>query len=533
MSDSEIPRSTRSSKLPLLKGLVGPERTVRKKSSTDGEKTPKTPKTPKTEETTPPKSQDEQQPHTSTPVNKTINEEKLNLSNIKLEDSPPRVIFEFNYEENTSRLRYENIVFNPVDPTEDDGHTTRVGHSTFYRTVDSPIEEELKANESKEEEEDEVFVSQEEQKSLTNPENNESGPRSPEKSQHSETEPRSKHSPKRSSSRQQSPRKSTHTSSSSLPNYEDENTMSEPKYTQPLTRSGLKLFLTNFEMWAMNKKLDFKGQKMGLPLAIQNDVAQQWFIINKSHVTDDKVTFELLVDKFLKECPMDGEDENLGFIEVLSRKQKPTEKASVFMQRIRYLLEEEWSKFNEKDVVHSMCRQLSLPLRRYIECRGSPSTYEELIGLVLEYETECGQEDESITIKKEKIGIHTAPAQPLAFDMEIIKDKIDKMDASIKMLSKIGYQKNSGKQQEQGRDNEKRDFRTDDRRGRNFQNAPKCNYCHRPGHMIANCRTRMNANRNAQRWSENANYRSQEQQPQQYYGQPSYQYQGNGQRWTQ
>jgi hypothetical protein len=81
-------------------------------------------------------------------------------------------------------LSDENIVFNTVDPTEYHGHTTRVGHSTFYRTVDSPIEEDSKANQSQHEEEDEVYVSQEEQKSLANPENNESGPRSPTKSQH-------------------------------------------------------------------------------------------------------------------------------------------------------------------------------------------------------------------------------------------------------------------------------------------------------------------------------------------------------------
>lgn len=180
-----------------------------------------------------------------------------------------------------------------------------------------------------------------------------------------------------------------------------------PKFTQPLTKNGLILFIANYEFWAKNKKLNDTATRINLPLAMQNDVAQQWFLINKSIVLDNSIDWNSFIKKFTAQCPMDGEDDNLGVLEILGKKQEQGKKASLFIQNVRYLMGKNWNNYKEEDLIQNMIKQLVIPLRRYIECRGSPSNYDHLVDLIQEYEVKGGPYEEEMVIKKE-IGVNWA-----------------------------------------------------------------------------------------------------------------------------
>jgi hypothetical protein len=78
--------------------------------------------------------------------------------------------------------------------------------------------------------------------------------------------------------------------------------------------------------------------------------------------------------------------------------------------------------------------------------------------------------------------------------MELLKDKEDQIFASIKALAtdKKNYSARMGEDNQRGRrrDSNGRNFCT---RTRNFKNIPECFDCHKMGHVIANCRNRMNS----------------------------------------
>ena len=155
-----------------------------------------------------------------------------------------------------------------------------------------------------------------------------------------------------------------------------------PKYALPLSRRELELFINTFNKWASQRKIVKKFQ---FQLAINNKVAQQWFNINQGLITDNAVTWKIFIDTFLYTCPTESTVDELSFAEIISMTQGRTEKATIFIQKIRYLFGRDWGNYLKKDIVQGMVRQLNLNTRRYIECRGLPDNYNELMNIINQY----------------------------------------------------------------------------------------------------------------------------------------------------
>ena len=58
-------------------------------------------------------------------------------------------------------------------------------------------------------------------------------------------------------------------------------------------------------------------------------------------------------------------DDQPSLTEIMAMTQRIGEKASIFIQNIRYLYGLQWDKHPEKELVHAMVKQLSTHTRRY------------------------------------------------------------------------------------------------------------------------------------------------------------------------
>jgi len=276
-----------------------------------------------------------------------------------------------------------------------------------------------------------------------------------------------------------------------------------PKFDQKLTKDALTLFLRNFDMWLDFKKVaDEKLRKSVLSWAIQNPVAQQWFLINNGKIADGTITYENFKDLLLKECPTEGSGESRDIFEILTTKQNSQEKASIFIQKMRYKIGDDFLKYPERDITNSMVKQLQIPIRRYLECRGIPITYEKLVELIRDYEA-SGPFQEEKAIKQEQTSINfLSSTQPSPFEFQLLSDKINEISAQIK---KINTEPEENNKEAQPRNNR-------------YRNQPStCNYCKKLGHFYRECRTRLfdNRNKNQQQGSINN-------------GRPSYYQSGDG-----
>ena len=310
---------------------------------------------------------------------------------------------------------------------------------------------------------------------------------------------------------------------------------SMPKYTQKLSKKALSLFLTNYQLWGKYRKIDDKALKLNLPLAMMNSTAQQWLNINMDILTDDAKSFDNLKTKMTNECPMEEEDQCLGILDVLARKQPEDEKASLFIQRMRFHIGEEFSKYDEQDIISSMVKQLNVNLRRYIECRGHPTTYNELIKIVQDYEMQGGPFEQEVKIKQEPIGMNWATmtpiyptqqnfkpntfmtptlsnapvisqtgliTQPTSFDVQILKDKIEELSKEVLAVKQVSVHSNNGiSNGNQGNNAIRGNYRGrgNFRGNRNFNNVPQCHYCGKNGHVMAVCYSRQR-NENSRQW---------------------------------
>jgi hypothetical protein len=482
--------------------------------------------------------------------------ENLKISPIKSEDEDAKPEAEFVYDPvtNTSSIRYKNIKFE----TEESGEGKRVGHSTFYldppinpeegqtsQDQEEPVFEETEDQEestSKEREEQEREEQEQEEQEREEQEREEQEREEQEREEQEREEQEREEQEREEQEREEQARKEQEREEQERQKRErdreehervkreteTEMTDTMPKYTRPLTKNGLQLFIQNYELWGLNKALKDEAMKLQFPLAVQNDIAQQWFLINKTKITDAS-KFPDFIKAFLDECPMEGECDDLGVLDILAKKQK-NERASLFVQKIRYQIGEDYVKHNEADLIRGMMKQLVIPIRRYLECRGAPKTYKELITMIREYEERGGHEDE-VKIKTET-GVNLASS---SFEMEMLKDRIEEISASIKALTPQKFpsaRREDNKTQDVRRDGAGKQFQ----RTRDFKNIPKCFYCQKPGHVIANCRNRMRndqprqGNSNDQRFN-GTDWHLHGVKPQ--YINQNYQTQGNGWRGTQ
>jgi hypothetical protein len=295
-----------------------------------------------------------------------------------------------------------------------------------------------------------------------------------------------------------------------------------PKYTQPLTPGAIGLFIGTFELWATKAKQNDAAKKISFTTAVQNELAQQWFLINKTVILDVTTTWEEFRDNFLKECAMEGDQGRQGILEILGQKQGPKEKASWFVQKVRYQIGEEWGTFKEKDIIISLTRQLDYELRRYIECRGIPKTYTDFVQMVRDYEANGIREKEvtEVKVKQEKVSVNmAAPTGPGAFELQLFKDSVEnKIDELTKFIADINIVHNQPRENQKPAQTQRRQDGTPKRNG-------ICYFCGKPGHFKSECKSF------ARRGAQSSNYRGGQNQGQNFqtpnfqYRQPQPQYQ--------
>jgi hypothetical protein len=280
-----------------------------------------------------------------------------------------------------------------------------------------------------------------------------------------------------------------------------------PKYRpeKKLASKEVDLFLKQYEVWAAQRKYDEKTKKLHLPLALENRVAQQWFTINQNKTTDDATSWAAYIKFFKEECPMEDDDAPT-FAEMMSMTQKKDEKASIFLQRIRYYFGDQWGKFPEKDIIPAMVKQLTINTRRYVQCRGMPEDYQKLMEIVKEYEEKGGTKDlDKITVKTE--------AEVSFIEKELerfqkIEEQINQVSLAINQMSM--NRGRGGQRGGRGRGGG-RGFRGGYRGARgggygqqtgfsqqqpqHYNNTPNagneetfiCGFCKKPGHIKRNC----------------------------------------------
>jgi len=160
--------------------------------------------------------------------------------------------------------------------------------------------------------------------------------------------------------------------------------------------------LNLFEVWAKQKKIADEQIKLQLQRVVPSRVAQQWFAINQHQITDNGILWAQFRKDFLEKCPTENDDDDISFAEIISKTQGKSEKASLFLQKIHYLFGNKWNTYPEKEIVKRMVRQLNLNTRRYVECRGVPDNYVDLMAQIQHYEVRGGAKDiDEMKIKTE------------------------------------------------------------------------------------------------------------------------------------
>lgn len=114
---------------------------------------------------------------------------------------------------------------------------------------------------------------------------------------------------------------------------------SMPKYKHQLSKTALRLFIKNFEVWGTSKELNDESAKISLLLAFHNMTAQQYVLIHHDQITDPRISWAELIKDFLANCPVDIEEPS-NIFNILGKQQSSTEKASIYIQSLRYLLDD-------------------------------------------------------------------------------------------------------------------------------------------------------------------------------------------------
>lgn len=266
-----------------------------------------------------------------------------------------------------------------------------------------------------------------------------------------------------------------------------------PKYVSQLASKEVQAFMERYELWADQQGYNDEKKKSHLPMAMLNSVAQQYFVIHNAILSSNAVSWTAFKTAFLRECPMEAED-SMGIMDIMAITQAKGEKASLFLQKIRYYYSDHWRSLPEKEIVQAMVRQLNINTRRYVQCRGMPATYADLAHMVRDYEERGGTKDldEFTTVKQE------VPISLVSEDQDKWKkmeSKLDKLTSQMNFLStnsRGSYRGNSrgrGNYRNHGQRhfNSRQNGNGNNGRNRNFNNKPFCNYCKRTGHVKESC----------------------------------------------
>lgn len=158
-----------------------------------------------------------------------------------------------------------------------------------------------------------------------------------------------------------------------------------PKYNQQLSKLALRLFIQRFELWGNAKGLNCKEAKLTFPLAFSNPTAQSYFTIHYKDQLDPKINWSDFVAKIVATIPYDVDDPT-SILEILQRKKPELEKSSLYVQRLRALMGDDFEKFPEPEIIRLMINSLEPNIVHYLECKGAPTTYSDLMTALKYYE---------------------------------------------------------------------------------------------------------------------------------------------------
>lgn len=296
-----------------------------------------------------------------------------------------------------------------------------------------------------------------------------------------------------------------------------------PKYNSLLSKTALRTFLYRFQSWAHSKSLTEPQAKFSLPLAFSSATAQNYFTIRYNDQIDPTVSFSQMANDFLTQCPMEADDPT-SILVVLQQRQTEFEKASLYIQRIRSQIGDEYTTYPEPDVIHMMMDGLQPTLRTFLECKGPPTNYTDLVALIVHFEKRGLQKTLQgnyvtpaaivpppiLPVIQPPIPVAPAPVstipiipEPLAVnyvssnDFKTLQAQITNLSKAMEKLSATG---NNTKQETQNPNNQsqnqtenqnRNNYTRGNGRGNSNSNSgsrrPQCGYCGKLGHYTNDC----------------------------------------------
>jgi len=160
----------------------------------------------------------------------------------------------------------------------------------------------------------------------------------------------------------------------------------KPIMKQKLTERSVKQFIQRYENWAESQGLNDDNKKRSFATAFESDLASQWFFVQNKTINEPAVTWEILKNSFIANCPKDEVEKELQIYDVSDHPQELSENPLAYIYRIRCRFGDNWSKVEEKFAVEAIVKQMLSSIRRYLQYRGVPSTWSELVKMISEYE---------------------------------------------------------------------------------------------------------------------------------------------------
>ncbi|OXA53726.1 Transposon Ty3-I Gag-Pol polyprotein [Folsomia candida] len=223
-------------------------------------------------------------------------------------------------------------------------------------------------------------------------------------------------------------------------------------------------------------------------------------------------------------------DDHTSVLDLLKSPKPELEKASVYLQRLRAAMSEEYTRHAEPDIIRLLMDNLDPSLRQFLECKGPPLTYGDLVSLVKHYEdrglqkTLTPQLQPPVTIISPTVppqsvgldafaGLHQAPVTPLApptaqpkpvnnatdgglslgvnltnvKNMQGLLNHLSDLQAAIMRLN-VSPSQNHGSRSRPDQSQDNRAPRPNGQRP-----SFECYYCGIRGHRIIECRKKMMA----------------------------------------
>jgi len=260
-----------------------------------------------------------------------------------------------------------------------------------------------------------------------------------------------------------------------------------PILKKKLTERSVKQFIQLFENWATAAGIKDDGvKKHRFTTAFESDLASQWFFINNDTIIDPVTTFDNLKTSFIQNCPKDETEKDLCIYDVNDHPQEEGEGPLAYVTRIRYNFGENWNKYNGNaaEVIEVIVKQMLPRYRRYIQYRGVPADWKDLVKLISEYEGKGMKEIDDLAQESQKsqTKIKSKPADPqvaeLTKALENLTVKLTKMeqeqgrsDRRTNQERSSGQGRSSPRQQDLSRPYEDR----------------RCFVCGKQGHVAAKC----------------------------------------------